>query len=191
MRHFDSPVRSLKDLCLSVLISPQKPNDLPPLLDKYYWDPPRRGIPHPLLDASAMHELIPNIDEADLERVLQLLRSCSNHHLYSKRHNPSQSPETVDPFPRSHRASPSDDASTNPYYLACPSSRHLEVDGSSTLAPRRHLFVHAHKGGEADHDGPVRPNNLKIDERNQVRNGTDRKTLMKMSFSHVFSSRCN
>lgn len=89
-----------------------------------------------------MHELIPNIDEADLERVLQLLRSCSNHHLYSKRHNPSQSPETVDPFPRSHRASPSDDASTNPYYLACPSSRHLEVDGSSNLAPRRHLFVH-------------------------------------------------
>lgn len=142
VRHCDSPVRSLKDLCLSVLISPQKPNDLPPLLDKYYWDPPRRGIAHPLLDASAMHELIPNIDEADLERVLQLLRSCSNHHLYSKRHNPSQSPETVDPFPRSHRASPSDDASTNPYYLACPSSRHLEVDGSSVLAPRRHLFVH-------------------------------------------------
>ncbi|OXG53487.1 hypothetical protein J010_05331 [Cryptococcus neoformans] len=142
VRHYDSPVRSLKDLCLSVLISPQKPNDLPPLLDKYYWDPPRRGVPHPLLDASAMHELIPNIDEADLERVLQLLRSCSNHHLYSKRHNPSGSPETVDPFPRSHRVSPSDDASTNPYYLACPSSRHLEGDGSSTLAPRRHLFVH-------------------------------------------------
>lgn len=46
--------------------------------------------------------------------------------------------------------------------------------------------MHAHKGGEADHGGPVRPNNLKIDERNQVRNGTDRKTLMKMSF--IFES---
>ncbi|WWD21689.1 hypothetical protein CI109_106175 [Kwoniella shandongensis] len=96
----------------------------------YEWDPPQKGHPHPLLDANAMHDIIPNINKSDIPRILQLLRTSSS--LYRK------DAKRQDPFPRSHRPVEPDDASLNQYYYPCPSPRHLE----QVSATRRHLFLH-------------------------------------------------
>ncbi|WVQ80222.1 hypothetical protein IAT38_002327 [Cryptococcus sp. DSM 104549] len=137
IQHYDHPVSRLKDICLQLLLSPQGPARLPPLLEGYDWRP-SYGAPHPLVDPGAMHEVMPHMPEADVHRVLQLLRSASNTFAHERRINPSRYSGVVDPFPRSHRTPPPDDASTNPFYYRCPSPRHLEMDEH----PRGHLFLH-------------------------------------------------
>ncbi|WVQ75814.1 hypothetical protein IAR50_005447 [Cryptococcus sp. DSM 104548] len=137
MRHCEAPVRTLREMCLSLLITPRKPHDLPPLLDRYDWEEFVYGEPHPLLDPAALHASIPCIPESTHKRVLQLLRSFSNQFHYANGHQRSRDLDRIDPFPRGGDA-PQDDASTNPYYDFCPSPRHLEND----LAPTRHLFLH-------------------------------------------------
>nr|ODN75642.1 hypothetical protein L203_06511 [Cryptococcus depauperatus CBS 7841] len=141
IRFYDSSVPRLKDLCMSILISPRQPYNYPPFLDKYYWDLPRRGIPHPLLDAAIMHEMIPNITEEDIKRILQLFRSFSNELVRQRRAQPLKFQDFADPFPRSHRAPPPDNASDNPYYYHCPSHRHFEMDTETSCSPSRHLFL--------------------------------------------------
>ncbi|TYJ53078.1 hypothetical protein B9479_006310 [Cryptococcus floricola] len=137
VRHCEAPVRSLRDMCLSLLITPRKPHDLPPLLDRYDWEEFGHGEPHPLLDPAALHAIIPCISEPTHKRILQLLRSFSNQFHYANGHQRSWDLDRIDPFPRGGDA-PDDDASTNPYYDFCPSPRHLESD----LVPTRHLFLH-------------------------------------------------
>ena len=71
--------------------------------------------------------------------MLQAVRSASAAATTSK------DPLRFNPFPRSHRTLPPDDASTNPYFSPCPSPRHLEFDPNSATSserPSRHLFLH-------------------------------------------------
>ncbi|WWC68163.1 uncharacterized protein I206_102086 [Kwoniella pini CBS 10737] len=143
-RHHEHSVPRLTNICMNKLISPRLPNDLPPLLDMFEWDNPQKGIPHPLLDAEAMHEIIPSHSIRDLGRILQALRSSSVHYKYRRATGGNRSIDSsVDPFPRSHSPSPPDDAALNPYYYPCPSPRHLEIDAATQHRPSRHLFLHA------------------------------------------------
>ncbi|WWC59695.1 uncharacterized protein I303_102257 [Kwoniella dejecticola CBS 10117] len=140
----DHPVPRLTNICMNKLLSPRPPNDLPPLLDMFEWDQPQRGVPHPLLDPGAMHEIIPSHSVADLRRVLQALKSASSH--YKNRRTAGGGrpiDSSIDPFPRSQKCSAPDDASLNPYYYPCPSPRHLEIDATNCDRPSRHLFLHA------------------------------------------------
>ena len=148
-------VPRLSALCLNLLISPCRPTGLPPLLDAYDWETPAKGQLHPLLDATALHQLIPNISEIDLRRLLQALKSAGAMHsqpasdLHLGGANASFLGVTqfrLDPFPRSNRDAVPDDASTNPWYYPCPSPRHLEYDVSpigTAFKRDRHLFLHA------------------------------------------------
>ncbi|KAK6903496.1 hypothetical protein I203_106999 [Kwoniella mangroviensis CBS 8507] len=144
-RNYDHPVARLTTICMNKLISPRPPNDLPPLLDMFEWDYPQKGVPHPLLDPEAMHEIIPSHKVSDLGRVLQALRSASTAYKNRKRSaGGGRSLDShIDPFPRTHKPFPPDDASMNPYYYPCPSPRHLEIDAGTNDRPSRHLFLHA------------------------------------------------
>ncbi|OCF44840.1 hypothetical protein I317_01329 [Kwoniella heveanensis CBS 569] len=147
----DQPVPRLTTICMNLLISPRPPNELPPLLDMYEWDAPVRGVPHPLLDPNELHEIIPSTSPKDLGRVLQVLRTASTHFQHKRRTGLGSSllHSNIDPFPKSHRPPPPDDASTNPFFYSCPSPRHLERDTlstvddiSSTMMPSRRVFLH-------------------------------------------------
>ncbi|WVR04801.1 hypothetical protein IAU60_001813 [Kwoniella sp. DSM 27419] len=149
IRHYDTehPVPRLTTLCMNLLLSPRPPNDLPPLLDMYEWDAPTRGIAHPLLDADAMHDIIPGATKVDVERVLQALRTASTQQNHRRRTGGGSSGSlnaNADPFPRSHRPAPIDDASTNPFFSPCPSPRHHEYDAEvpAHSRPSRHIFLH-------------------------------------------------
>jgi len=146
-------VPRLSTLCLNLLMSPCEPSHLPPLLDAYEWDTFEAGRIHPLLDAAVLHQLIPNIPEVDLRRVLQAMKSAGSSHALSMSDNRRGStsfllgapqPGKVDPFPRSHRPVTPDDASINPWFYPCPSPRHLEFGTSFPEAVKRsrNLFLH-------------------------------------------------
>ena len=153
----EQSVPRLYNICLNMLISPRAPSNLPPLLDQYEWEAPAKGHRHPLLDADELVEIIPSIRRQDMICALQALKSAG--HAYASSGSSNARPNLygslglartgaikVDPFPRSHRPSPPDDASTNPYFYPCPSPRHLEYDENAdgnTVRPTRHLFVHA------------------------------------------------
>jgi len=147
-----STIPRLTTLCLNLLISPR--SELPPLLDSYDWDIPPRGQLHPLLHPAALHELIPSIGSEDLPRILQALKTAGSAFVRAKpggrrgSTTPSLgiSPQSkVDPFPRSHRPIPPDDASSNPWYDPCPSPRHLKYDLTlpESSRPSRRLFLHS------------------------------------------------
>ncbi|WRT64563.1 uncharacterized protein IL334_001495 [Kwoniella shivajii] len=141
--NYDHPVTRLTTICMNILISTRPPNDLPPLLDMFEWDHPKRGVPHPLLDSEAMHEVIPSHSVSDLGRVLQTLRTASTTYKHRKTSGGRRSLDSsVDPFPRPYKPLPPDDASTNPYFYPCPSPRHLEMNLDTTSRPTRHLFLH-------------------------------------------------
>ncbi|WVF69583.1 hypothetical protein IAT40_004361 [Kwoniella sp. CBS 6097] len=155
IRHYEPDQQSvprLTTICMNLLISPRPPNDLPPLLDMYEWDAPVRGIPHPLLDANELHEIIPSSSPQDLARVLQVLRTASTHFQHKRRTALGSSAlhSHVDPFPKSHRPPPPDDALTNPFFYSCPSPRHLERENISDtdnltmpmVVPSRRIFLH-------------------------------------------------
>ncbi|ORY21739.1 hypothetical protein BCR39DRAFT_552915 [Naematelia encephala] len=147
------PVPRLSDICVNLLISPRPQSNLPPLLDHFDWAPSKGEI-HPLLDPEILHQQlqIPSISEEDVKRMLQALRGASfaqSHLQGSARRGSNVSAvgvqARVDPFPRSHRPLPPDDASANPYYCPCPSPRHFELDTSShpVTRPTRHVFLQA------------------------------------------------
>ena len=150
-RTLDQSVPRLYSLCLNKLISPSTSSNLPPLLDSFEWEPPRKGTPHPLHDAAALHEIVREIPEHDLRRVLQAIRS-SAHAFDNKRSDKrtgfaslglgGSSAQKTNPYPRTHITPAPDDASENPYYYPCPSRRHNEYFDPGSDRPSRHLFIH-------------------------------------------------
>ncbi|KAL7419129.1 hypothetical protein Q5752_005965 [Cryptotrichosporon argae] len=142
-RHTDSPVASLKDLCVQVLLSPRAPIGLAPMFE-YDWEP-RRGEVHPLSSPAVLHGIIPQLSEDDLARTLQALRSAGAAYAQGSVLRSSMTSATLrlDPFPRSYHTAPPDDASLNPYYSHCPAPKHLEVDNYAELRMERRLFLHA------------------------------------------------
>jgi len=151
-----SPVPRLSNICMNLLISPRSPANLPPLLDAYDWPTPDQGEIHPLYDAQALHEIIPNVTVTDLERVLQTLRTASVTYCQSssdrRRPNGGQPLAAPGEHFRSHpslgphRSAPPDDASTNPWFYPCPSPRHSRFEAADrdaiTNRTTRHLFLH-------------------------------------------------
>jgi hypothetical protein len=150
-RHLDQSVPRLYSLCLNKLISPSMSSDLPPLLDSFEWDPPRKGTLHPLHDAATLHEIIREIPEHDLRRVLQAIRSSA--YAFDNRRSDKRagfaslglggSAPRTNPYPRTHVTPSPDDASENPYYYPCPSRRHNKYFDSGSDRPNRHLFIHS------------------------------------------------
>ncbi|KAK4685484.1 hypothetical protein P7C73_g4666, partial [Tremellales sp. Uapishka_1] len=147
--HYSSSVPKLSTICLNYLLSPRPPSNLPPLLDSYNWEPTIKGETHPLLDPAALRSIIPSLTESDLRRVLQALKTASFEFSRSrkdaKRPSVALNPNTTfDPFPRTHRPPPPDDASLNPYHYPCPSPRHFEYSSSAdlTIKPSKYIFLH-------------------------------------------------
>lgn len=130
----------LSSICLRVLLSSRSSSsNLPPLLSMYSWDGPHYGRTHPLLEPDALHAHLPQISPVDCALILQTLRSSAAE--ANKRPGASF---RDNPLPQqSHKAPPSDDASTNPYFYPCPSPRHLEYSGSfSAGQTTRQIFLH-------------------------------------------------
>ncbi|KAL1413269.1 hypothetical protein Q8F55_001024 [Vanrija albida] len=130
------PVPSLASLCLTVLLSPRPPSNLPPLIDCYNWDDCRVRGQHPLLDPHILsHSMPPSFSVDELGRILQSVKSaCSSR---------AQTGRLSDPFPHSYRVPPPDDAAENPYYSPCPSTRHWTENDLVDSTQSRRIFLHA------------------------------------------------
>lgn len=132
------PVPTLAALCMTVLLSPRPPSNLPPLIDCYNWDECRVRGQHPLLDPHILsHSMPPSFGIDELGRILQSVKNaCSSR---------AQAGRSTDPFPHSYRVPPPDDAAENPYFSPCPSPRHwTENDIIDNLnSQSRRIFLHA------------------------------------------------
>ena len=139
-------VPSLRAITMTKLISPRSPDDKPLLLD-VDWKVEEKGESHPLLDLESFRSRLPFLPDPSLARILQTLKSSSTagatrpikyhtHHL-----SVSDLENRSDPFPQSHRTPPPDDASTNPYFSACPSDRHMILPENTAERFTRHLFL--------------------------------------------------
>lgn len=138
----EGPVPRLTSLCLTILLSPRPPSNLPPIMS-YDWDAHRIGGKHPLLDVEGLHrEILPELDVTDLSRIVQAARSgCET--ITGQRRGSTHLTGRVERFPVSYKVPPPDDASTNMFYSPCPSARHLEWDEESGGEPLpRRVFLH-------------------------------------------------
>lgn len=147
-RSLQQSVPRLYDLCLNMLISPRP--ELPPLLDSYAWEV-APGKLHPLLDLDTLHDMIPCIARHDLSRSVAALRSAGAVYAGHRGKRPEIASlgikSRVDPFPRSSRPQPPDDAAQNPYHNPCPSlyhpsNRRLFLHPAETRLEWRDVFGH-------------------------------------------------
>ncbi len=145
---------SLRSLCISQLLSTRQPEHLPALLSRMDWEPtPGSKDPHGLQDADSLHTQLPCLREEECHRILACLRtayrtSSLSRHSMDGIPNPAFSPSTRKALGKtsssSSIATPTDDASVNPFYTACPSPHHVDVnrpEGSNNNVTRR-IYLH-------------------------------------------------
>ncbi len=140
---------SLRNTCISVLLSPRHPDDIPPLLSEIDWEPEvgSKGA-HGLQDAVALKESQNYLTMDECDNITKALRSAHRVSAAASRKlkhsipDPAFSPSSR---PRRNKENKPEDASANPYFSPCPNPSHTAIgdighleDGQIT----RRIYIH-------------------------------------------------